>query len=123
MIMGAEADALGNAGITTFKPGADTNGLLWWGEHHAASESFAESHRFHRPHIIFVVTRSTRSGPKGADLLRPRRRFRSHFQTWQQFWRSSDSPFSQSRKRIYCLALGLRQTDVSVTHYRITFQH
>jgi hypothetical protein len=32
MIMGGEADALGNAGITTFKPGADTNGLLWWGE-------------------------------------------------------------------------------------------
>ena len=43
MIMGADADALGNAGITTFKPGADTNGLLWWGEHYAESKSFAES--------------------------------------------------------------------------------
>lgn len=32
MIMGADADALGNAGITTFKPGTNTNGLLWWGE-------------------------------------------------------------------------------------------
>jgi hypothetical protein len=33
MIIGAEGDALGNAGITTFKPGAESNGLLWWGKY------------------------------------------------------------------------------------------
>jgi hypothetical protein len=33
MIIGAEGDALGNAGITTFKPGAESDSLLWWGEY------------------------------------------------------------------------------------------
>lgn len=34
-VIGAEVDALGNAGITTFLPGAGPNELLWWGEYHA----------------------------------------------------------------------------------------
>lgn len=124
IIIGAEGDALGNAGITTFTPGTESNGLLWWGMYpEALNKVQLQLIETRRPDVVSVTAGSTCAGSKSANLFWFGYRPKPDPQIWQRLCRKPHATFFQSwsNERVYCLALGLRQASVSVSRQFATF--